>query len=744
MAADPKREDIAVIGMSGRFPGASSVDELWSLLRAGKEGITTLADANPPAGSAPGGRYVPRRGIVADVDRFDAGFFRMSAAEADLLDPQHRLLLEVAWEALESACMADCDGQSLGVFVSTGISQYLLQNLLTNPSIIEQHGPLQLLLLNDKDTLATRISYFLNAQGPSMAVQTGCSSSLVALHVACRSLLDGECTAALVGGVSLALPQEVGYFYSEQMIHSRDGSCRAFDEQASGTVRGNGACAVVLRRLSDAQAAGDPIIAVIKGSAINNDGREKVGFTAPSPKGQAAVIAAAQERAGVSAETIALIEAHGTGTPLGDPVEARALKTAFRDVPPGTRCAIGAAKTNLGHLDAAAGLTGLIKVCLSLANEEIPAVVHFRKLNPRINFEGTPFFVNGERRPWPRSATPRRAGVSAFGIGGTNAHVIVEEAAPAAASPAASGPLLFAISAMTETAFAELCRRYREYLGTQPPEQLAGFAISTLVGRKAFDCRAAFVAASRNEAEDMLVKATPTRTTRRVRQLSISSNTPTQLPEPWAARLAALGVDATFVSTGEIHVELTASGARIVEPKGATADVHASEPRALELALLGALWTRGVSVDWRRLPLQAQRLHIPTYPFARERHWIEPAMRTAAPAQPSAPLGLGSIQAMILAEWRALTGKPELGADQNVFDAGATSLMVGQFIANCRTKLGLEVAAVDCYRDPTPSGLAATLTARSAPHGHGHDAQRPLADADSVAAEDAGESFTEL
>jgi len=723
MPGGAEREDIAVVGMAGRFPGASSLDELWALLAEGKEGITTLPDPRPPpdAPSPPPGPYVPRRGIVADVDRFDAGFFRMSGAEADLLDPQHRVMLEVAWEALEDACCAGCEGQALGVFVSTGISQYLLQNLLRNPAVIEQHGPLQLLLHNDKDTLATRLSYLLDVRGPSLTVQAGCSSALVALHLACRSLLDGECAAALVGGVSLALPQNVGYFYSEQMIHSRDGRCRPFDEEASGTVRGNGACAVVLKRRSAALAAGDHVWALIKGSAVNNDGREKVGFTAPGPRGQAAVIAAALERAGVPPESIELIEAHGTGTPLGDPVEAQALKAAFPAArfPPGRRCAIGALKATVGHLDVASGLAGLIKVCLSLEREQIPPVLHFRKLNPRINLDGTPFFVAAERLPWPRRQTPRRAGVSAFGIGGTNAHVILEEAPAPAPPPAEQGPFLFAVSARTPAAFAALCARYGAHLAALDPALFSSFASSTLVGRKALEHRAAFIASSPGEAAEQLKGARAVAAPRRVRKLSITSEPGAPPPETLAERLAALGVDAEAAPRAELELRLSSRGVQIAGGEAIALD-GGRGARAFELELLGALWVRGVGVDWARVFPASRRLRIPGYPFERERHWIEPASPGGgAPAaeRPRGPVPSSpeALREAILAQWRALTGKRDLGAEENVFEAGATSLMVGQFIANCRTEHGLSIGAVDCYRAPTAAGLAAFLAARGSP-----------------------------
>lgn len=744
--------------MAGRFPGASSIDELWSLFAEGKEGIVTLPDQEPPPGGpalAPG-PYVPRRGVIDNIDHFDPGFFRMSGAEADLLDPQHRLILEVCWEALEEAGLTDCEGQALGVFASTGISLYLLQNLLPNRAVIEQHGPLQLLLYNDKDTLATRLSYFLNVQGPSMTVQTGCSSSLVGLHLACRSLREGECTAALVAGVSLSLPQDVGYYYSEQMIHSRDGRCRAFDDDASGTVRGNGGCAVVIKRLADAIEARDHIWAVIKGSAVNNDGREKVDFTAPSPKGQAAVMTAALENAGVGPETIELIEAHGTGTPLGDPVEARALKNAFRDAafPEGRKCAIGAAKATLGHLDTAAGLTGLIKACLSLVHEEIPPVLHFRKLNRHIKFDGTPFFVNSAPRGWPRRDTPRRAGISAFGIGGTNAHVIVEEAPPVSQPHRDAGPHLFTVSAASEAAFTALCGRYRERLAGLSSDLLSSFAFSTRVGRKALEHRAAFLASTVEQAMAALDSARPTAVKRRVRKLRFTDDT-SHAAERLASRLTALGVDASASSRADLLLELRDGRIEISGVGERQSLSEHEEPRRFELELLAALWLRGVGVNWWPTSFNAHRLRIPTYPFARERHWIDPpepgrdTLPDAGPArspEPAAPRDFEALLSRILSEWRGLIGNPALRAEENLFEAGASSLMVGQFIANCRARHGLTIRAVDCYRDPTAFGLASRLTSltsgspTSNPIEHPRERDERLDDIP----QDEGETFMDL
>ncbi|MBK3334153.1 beta-ketoacyl synthase N-terminal-like domain-containing protein, partial [Burkholderia pseudomallei] len=505
--------DIAIVGLSARVPGAGDADALWSLLMSGGDGLTTFEPHALTAELAQltdveRARYVARRGVLDGIEAFDAGFFNLSAAEATLLDPQHRVLMELVWEALEDAGAADCAGRRVGVFTTSGLSHYLIKHLLPDPSIGERHGQLQLLMLNDKDFLATRIAYFLNVHGPAVNVQTGCSSSLVALHYACLSLLRRDCEMAVVGGVSIALPQQSGYVFSENMIGSRDGFCRAFDSDASGTVRGNGACAVVLRPLADALANRDPVWAVIKGTALNNDGRDKVGFTAPSPKWQADVIDAVYRRSGVAPDDVDFVEAHGTGTPLGDPIEARALNQVFA----GARRPryLGALKTQIGHLDTAAGLAGLIKLCMSLRNGVIPPTAHFRTLNPRISFDDSRFTINTEPVAWPRRDAPRYAALSSFGIGGTNAHVVVADGpvdARQAGAPcderapsAQRGPHLIVVSAKSAASLAALTRAYADAIAALDDAALADFAYSTRVGRRGFEHRLAVCADDRESA----------------------------------------------------------------------------------------------------------------------------------------------------------------------------------------------------------------------------------------------------
>ena len=486
--------DIAVIGLVGRFPGADDLDEFWLNLRHGVESVTFFTDeellafgVEPAVLKAP--NFVKAAPILRGIALFDAAFFGYSPREAELLDPQQRLFLECAWEALEHAGYDPERYEGLiGVYGGMSLSTYLLCNLLSSGQAGEDS--FQIMIGNDKDFLSTRVSYELNLRGPSLDVQTGCSTSLVAIHLACQALLSYQCDMALAGGVSVQVPQRTGYFYQEGGLSAPDGHCRAFDARAQGTLFGSGVGIVVLKRLGDALSDGDSIHAVIKGSSINNDGSAKIGFTAPGVDGQAEVIATAQAIANVEPESISYIEAHGTGTALGDPVEMMALAKAFRA---GTDrkefCAVGSVKSNIGHLDAAAGIAGFIKTVLSLEHKLIPPTLHFEKPNPRIDFEDSPFHVNARLTEWKVNGTPRRAGVSSFGIGGTNAHVIVEEA-PAPPLSGESRPWQqLMISGRTEAAMEAATTRLADFLVQHPETNLADVAYTLQVGRAEFNYR---------------------------------------------------------------------------------------------------------------------------------------------------------------------------------------------------------------------------------------------------------------
>ena len=488
--------DVAIIGMACRFPGANSIEAFWQNLRQGVESITHFSDdeliaAGEDVAVLRDPRYVRTRGILKDVEYFDAAFFDYSSKEAQISDPQHRIFLECAWEALEHAGYGSERYRGVvGVYGSSGISAYLINNLLGDDELVASVGHLQLVLSNDKDFLTTRVSYKLNLEGPSVTVQTACSSSLVGVHLAYQALLSGECDMALAGGVAIEVPQQRGYLYQEHSIVSPDGHCRAFDARAQGTVFSNGAGVVVLKRLDDAVGDGDAIYAVIKGSAINNDGARKVGYTAPRVAGQANVIRAACRMAEVEPATISYIETHGTGTALGDPVELAALTQVFRESTERQGyCAIGSLKTNIGHLDTAAGIAGLIKTALALQHGYIPASLHFEQPNPAIDFADSPFYVNTRHAEWKTEGFPRRAGVSSFGMGGTNAHVVLEEA-PAQDPSGSSRPWqALVLSAKTGTALDTAQRDLAQHLRCHPDLALADVAYTLQVGRQPFGYR---------------------------------------------------------------------------------------------------------------------------------------------------------------------------------------------------------------------------------------------------------------
>ncbi|HYH46732.1 MAG TPA: type I polyketide synthase, partial [Thermoanaerobaculia bacterium] len=510
----PDGAEIAIVGISCRFPLVTDLEQYWRLLRDGVEALTHFSDEElAAAGVAPetlaNPAYVKVGSVLEGIDGFDAGLFGYSPREAEILDPQQRFFLECAWESLEHA---GYDSQRyrgrIGVFAGSNLSTYLF-NLLSNPELQGSVSLLQMVLGNEKDSLTTTASYKLNLRGPSLAVQTFCSTSLVAVHLACRSLQGGESDLALAGGVRIAVPHRVGYLYEEGGIEPPDGRCRAFDADGKGSVLGNGVGIVVLKRLEDALADGDTIHAVIKGSSINNDGSLKVGYTAPSVEGQALVVEAALEAAGVDPASIGYLEAHGTGTPLGDPVEIAALSRVFGRRPAASdRLPIGSVKTNFGHLDRAAGVSGLIKAVLALRHQAIPPSLHFERPNPNIDFEHGPFYVNTRLAEWPAGDGPRRACVNSVGMGGTNAHVVLEEAPPAPPADPSRPWQLLLLSARTATALEAATARLAGHLDRHPEIDLADAAYTLQIGRRVLGHRRMLVCRSREEACEALARPT--------------------------------------------------------------------------------------------------------------------------------------------------------------------------------------------------------------------------------------------
>ena len=503
--------EIAIIGMAGRFPGANNIEQFWLNLRDGVESVSFFTDQELDAsGVSPDlyrdPSYVRGRPVLEGIDLFDASFFGFSPREAEITDPQHRLFLEAAWQTLENAGYdPDSFNGLIGVYAGSGTSSYFM-NIYSNPNLTASLGKFQIDISNDKDYLATKVSYKLNLRGPSVSVQTACSTSLVATHLACQGLLSGECDMALAGGVTVWTSQKVGYPYTPGSISSPDGHCRAFDSNARGTIGGNGVALLLLKRLDDALADRDFIHAVIKGSAINNDGGLKVGYTAPRLDGQAEVIRAAHIAAAVEPDSISYVEAHGTATELGDPIEVAALTRAFRLTTHKKQfCALGSVKTNIGHLDAAAGAAGLIKAVLSLRHRQLPPSLNFSEPNPKIDFLNSPFFVNTSLTPWGRPGQLLRAGVSSFGIGGTNAHLVVEQAPDRPSPDSSRGHHLLVLSAKNEQALREMSRNLAEHLsGNAERLDLADAAYTLQVGRRHWSHRRALACRDIEQALSLL------------------------------------------------------------------------------------------------------------------------------------------------------------------------------------------------------------------------------------------------
>jgi acyl transferase domain-containing protein len=514
---DATGDEIAIIGMAGRFSKAADVEAFWRNIRDGVECVTFFTDEELlAAGTDPEElkhpAYVRAKGVLEDTEMFDAAFFGFNPREAEIMDPQTRHFLETAWTAMEHAGYdperTDCP---VGVYAGGSQSSYMLWNVMVNPQALFALGPMQANLLTSNGFISTWTSYKLNLRGPSINVSTACSTGLVAVHTACQALLNGECGMALAGSVGISVPVVGGYVYDEGGISSADGHTRSFDADAKGTLSGSGVGIVVLKRLDDALNDGDTVYAVIRGSALNNDGSMKIGYTAPSVDGQAEVIAEAQAIAGVKPTSVGMIECHGSATPLGDPIEVAALTQAFKGsgARPGS-VAIGSVKSNLGHLDSGAGIAGLLKAVQALRHKQLPPSLNYVRPNPQIDFAAGPFYVNTELRPWERGSTPRRAGVSSFGIGGTNAHVVLEEA-PEAEVPSDRPWQLVVLSARTPTALDAATRNLVGWLRENPDAPLADAAHTLQMGRRMFAHRRAVVARDTADAASALASMNPGR-----------------------------------------------------------------------------------------------------------------------------------------------------------------------------------------------------------------------------------------
>ncbi|MFH8387469.1 beta-ketoacyl synthase N-terminal-like domain-containing protein [Kitasatospora sp. NPDC018058] len=676
---------LAIIGLACRFPGAATPEEYWDNLVAGTDSVRSFTAEelrewghDPAALDDP--RYVAMHGIVDGVGEFDADFFQFSTRDATVLNPQHRLFLECAWEALERAGYDPrATPGTVGVYAGAGRNGY--------PALVQDQADrfpgvddLALTIANEPEHLATRVSYKLGLTGPSMAVLTACSSSLVAVHEAGRALLAGDCDVALAGGVTLRLPQ-AGYRYLEGGTMSPDGRCRTFSADAKGIVGGDGAGVVVLRRLQDALDDEDHVHAVIRGSAVNNDGHQRAGFTAPGVQGQREVIRLAHAAAEVSPASISYVETHGTGTPVGDPIEVSALAQAFAQEPlPAGSVLLGSVKTNIGHTDTAAGVAGLIKTALALEHGTIPATLHFAGPNPVIDFAATPFAVNTECRAWEATASPRRAGVSSFGIGGTNAHVVLEEAPRVAAPTEPPGrSQLLVLSAKSPAALAAMAERLAEHLLRRPASALADVAWTLQTGRHAFAHRRYLVCADHAQAVAALRAAATS---------GPGSGDPDQLLD------------------------------RLGEPGLPQAE------RAALLDALGRLWQDGTAIDWERLhgTARRRRVPLPSYPFERRRHLVQPEPFTEG-LTPSAGVGeelvphirgiedgaARSIEDRLAVLFAKVLGESDDLVQRDFFELGGDSLTAVQLFSLVEDEFGVAPPLEAIFDAPTVPEFASVV-----------------------------------
>ncbi|MET8853694.1 beta-ketoacyl synthase N-terminal-like domain-containing protein [Amycolatopsis sp. NPDC004625] len=634
---EPAHESaVALVGMAGRFPGAADVEQLRGNLAAGVSGLRDLTgDELAAAGVDPATPGHVRVGgpVAGGVETFDAAAFGLSTREAETLEPHHRLVLECSWEALERAGYRPTDpGVPVGLFAGCAFPDYLTRNL---PELAAEPGGKPLLSAGvERDSLTSLVSYKLGLRGPAITVQTYCSTSLVAVHLACQSLLTYECDLALAGGAALPLPQTGGHVFEEGSILSPDGRVRALDADANGTVMGSGAAVVALKRLEDALADGDVVHAVILGSAVNNDGRDRAGYPAPGVAGQAAVVDTALAVAGVKPETVGYVECHAVGTPLGDSIELAALNRVFgpgRAAP----CVLSSVKPSIGHLDRASGVTSLIRAALNLRDGVLPGTLGFRTPNPAL---GDRFTVLPADVPWPVDGSPRRAGVSSFGVGGTNAHVVLEE--PPRRSPRPSGgPHVLTFSAGDAAALDEVTSRLRAHLAAHPELDLGDVAFTLQVSRGHFALRRAVVV--RDIPDAVAALADPGRwidgeTRRRDPRFRLVAGSGPEWASTAAAAHRLLGGDDAPApaptragALSAVTAGLTRLGVRLDE---SAPDAIVAEGGAEDLlGTLARLWLAGSTVDWTALHRgEARRVELPPYPFQRKRFWVDPAPRPAA------------------------------------------------------------------------------------------------------------------
>lgn len=679
-SGDEAETSVAIIGMACRFAGAADTEEFWRSLTEGRDLVTRWPPRRLPTPNGSAGRYVPARGLLADPEWFDAGYFGYSPREARVIDPQHRVFLECAVQALEDAGVDPdrCPG-AIGIYAGGSDTSYaatLHARRASMPSLTAW----EIRLATGADFLNSRVAYKLGLRGPAVTVRAACASSLVAVHIAAQALLAGDCDVALAGGASVRVPAEPTE-YSEGGLVSPEGMCRSFDAGASGLVGGEGAGLVVLKRFAEARADGDSIRAVLRGSAINNDGADRIGYTAPGVRGQSEVIRSAQLVAGVHPRTIGYVETHGSATPLGDPIEVAALTEAFRAGGATGRgfCEIGSVKSNIGHTDVAAGVAGLIKTALVVERGVIPPSLHFTAPNPQIDFASTPFRVVTRSREWRPEDLPRRAGVSSFGMGGSNAHVIVEQPpAPVPAPESRRRWQLLVLSAMTPSALRAAAARLAGHLRAHPELPIADVAWTLQTGRRELRYRAYAVVGGHDDA------------------------------------VAALS-DPERLVTGDA----VASAAS--DPAGADfAGSSAGTPEALAEA--GRRWLEDAEIPWPVIHggERRSRVPLPTYPFERRRYIVEPDGGEAAandvPSPPPAAnitdiADIGRAVTELFGEFLGLD-PGEFDPGDSFFDLGGDSLIGTQLMLRVNTSFPVELELRSLFEAPSAGAFAALVEDR--------------------------------
>ncbi len=679
-------KDIAIIGMAGRFPGATNVDELWNNIVDTTESIikfsdTELLESGVPLTLLEHPQYVKAKGYLKDASLFDAKFFDFTKQDAEVLDPQFRILLEIAWEALENAAyVSENSSTKIGVFAgSSTFNSYYLNNLYNNHLSRSLAQDLAILTYNAKDFLASLLAYKLNLTGPCLSIQTACSTSLVAICVACENLLNYQCDIALAGGISITMPLKSGYLYQAGMILSQDGHCRTFDNNANGSVIGNGGGILVLKRLDEAVADRDFIHAIIKGFSVNNDGQNKIGFSAPSIEGQKKVIEAAHKSAKVIPEMISYIETHGTATLLGDMVELAALNEVFGAATKrisDKSIAIGALKPNIGHLDVAAGIAGVIKTIQALKHATLPPNINFDPITSGEKFSNTPFYINTSGVYWPSVNYPRMAGVSSFGMGGTNSHIILQEKITVPSSEKNEESLiLLVLSAKTRSALIRLRRNLSQYLQEHPTVNIESVAFTLQVGRKNFDCRFACI----GYTLDQLIR-----------------------------RLNCLDYQEILNLDSEAFVKIDGNKYHV-------------------LYNMAKDWLANKSVDWDILykDKHLHRIPLPTYPFERREYWATPVTSNISENLLSTNIkvhtyskqflttsSFDTIESSIKDIFKSFLGMDTINSADDFYDFGGDSLLSLQVLDEINKKLNIPIDVQDLIQNPSPARLTQLIRSK--------------------------------